>query len=146
MAKRIERSALVSYSAEQMFELVNDFESYPQFLSGCVDTELIGRGEDWLEARLYLEKAGIKQSFVTHNTLNPPHTMHLRLVEGPFKRMEGEWTFVPLGDDACKVDFWLEFEFTNKLIGFAAGKLFEQVATEQVNAVCKRAKKVYGVG
>lgn len=144
MAKRIERSALVNFSAEQMFKLVNDFESYPQYMSGCVAAEPIDRGEDWLEARLTLEKAGIRQSFITHNTLNPPHSMALRLVEGPFKRMDGEWTFTPLGDDACKVNFWLEFEFSNRIVGFAAGKLFEQVATEQVNALCRRAKQVYG--
>ncbi|TVZ40245.1 ribosome-associated toxin RatA of RatAB toxin-antitoxin module [Alteromonadaceae bacterium 2753L.S.0a.02] len=144
MAKRIERSALVNYSAEQMYQLVNDFEAYPQYMTGCVGAELLGRGDDWLEARLHLEKAGIKQSFVTHNTLNPPHSMKLRLVEGPFKRMDGEWTFQPLSDTACKVNFWLEFEFTNRLIGFAAGKLLEQVATEQVSALCARAKVVFG--
>lgn len=143
MSKRIERSALVNFSAEQMFDLVNDFESYPQYMSGCVGTELIDRGEDWLEARLHLEKAGIRQSFITHNTLKRPESMHLRLVEGPFKRFEAQWTFTPLSDSACKVDFWIEFEFSNKLIALAAGRMFESVASEQVTALCNRAKQVY---
>ncbi|WP_188150908.1 type II toxin-antitoxin system RatA family toxin [Teredinibacter waterburyi] len=142
--KRIERSALVGYSAEQMYQLVNDFESYPQFMKGCVGAELLSRGEDWLEARLELSKAGIQQSFVTHNDLIPPTTMRLRLVEGPFTHMEGEWFFQALSATACKVNFWLEFEFSNKLLGFAAGRLFEQAASEQVDALCRRAKTVYG--
>lgn len=143
MTKRIERSALVKFSAEQMFDLVNDFESYPQYMTGCVGSELIGRGDDWLEARLHLEKAGIRQSFVTHNTLRRPEMMHLHLVEGPFKHFEAEWTFTSLAEGACKVNFWIEFEFSNKLVGFAAGKLIEHVASEQVNALCGRAKQVY---
>ncbi|SMF00473.1 Ribosome association toxin PasT (RatA) of the RatAB toxin-antitoxin module [Alteromonadaceae bacterium Bs31] len=143
MQKRIERSALVSHSTEQMFQLVNDFESYPEYLPGCVGAELLVREDDWLEARLHLAKAGIRQSFVTHNTLRPPESMHIRLVEGPFKSFAGEWCFKALSDQACKVNFWLEFEFSNKLVALAAGKLFEQVASEQVSALCKRADQIY---
>ncbi|WP_075187687.1 type II toxin-antitoxin system RatA family toxin [Teredinibacter haidensis] len=143
MAKRIERSALVAFSAEQMFDLVNDFESYPQYMPGCVGAELLAREADWLEARLHLEKAGIRQSFVTHNTFRRPEFMHLRLVEGPFKSLEGEWVFQPLAENACKVSFWIEFEFSNRLVALAAGKLFEHVASEQVSTLCNRAKQLY---
>lgn len=143
MGRRIERSALVMFSARQMFDLVNDFESYPKYMSGCVGAELLRREDNWLEARLHLAKAGIKQSFVTHNTLDAPHSMHIALVDGPFKSFEGQWTFHELADNACKVSFWIEFEFSNKLLGLAAGKLFEQVASEQVSALCERAKTVY---
>ncbi|WP_185235430.1 type II toxin-antitoxin system RatA family toxin [Teredinibacter franksiae] len=143
MANRIERSALVMFSAEQMFDLVSDFESYPQFLNGCVGAELLAKEDTWLEARLHLQKAGIRQSFVTHNTWDKPQRMHLRLVEGPFKSMEGEWHFQPLSAGACKVSFWIEFEFSNKLVALAVGKLFEHVASDQVNALCSRAKQVY---
>jgi len=143
MAKRIERSALVNFSAEQMFNIVNDFEAYPQYMSGCVGAELLQRESTWLEARLHLEKAGIRQSFVTHNTLDPPHSMRLRLVDGPFKTLEGEWTFTALSDSACKVNFWIEFEFSNRLLGLAAGKLFEHAASEQVRALCDRAAFIY---
>ncbi|WP_045857803.1 type II toxin-antitoxin system RatA family toxin [Teredinibacter purpureus] len=143
MAKRIERSALVMFSAEQMFALVNDFEAYPEFMSGCVGAELLARGENWLEARLDLEMAGIRQSFVTHNTLHAPDSMHLRLVDGPFKSLEGQWDFQPLSEEACKVSFWIEFEFSNRLVALAAGKLFEHAASEQVTALCNRAKHIY---
>ncbi len=143
MAKRVERSALVNHSAERMFKLVNDFESYPEYLPGCVGAELLAREDNWLEARLHLAKAGIRQSFVTHNTLAAPERMHIRLVEGPFRSFEGEWYFKPLSKSACKVSFWLEFEFSNKLVALAATRLFEQVASEQVTALCRRADQLY---
>ncbi len=126
-----------------MFELVNDFSAYPEFLPGCIDAELLKHNEDWLEARLDLSRAGFSQSFITHNTLSAPSKIAMTLVEGPFKKLVGEWQFQALSDSACKIIFWLEFEFSNKLIGLAAEKVFEQVAAEQVDAMCKRAKAIY---
>lgn len=126
-----------------MFELVNNIESYPQFMSGCVGAEITARGEDWLEARLDLSRFGIKQSFSTHNTLNPPSSMTLSLLDGPFKSLLGEWQFVSLDQSACKVVFWLEFEVSNSLAALALPKLMEHVASDQVTALCRRAKQVY---
>lgn len=140
---RIERSALVSYSVEQMFDLVRDVESYPEFMGGCVGAQLLSRGDDWLEARLDLSKLGIKQSFVTRNHFVRPLWMNLGLVSGPFKHMRGQWDFKKLNDSASKVSFWLEFEFANPILALAAGKLFEQIASEQVNSICQRAEHVY---
>lgn len=141
--KKIERTALVSYSAAQMFALVNDVEKYPEFMSGCVGSEVLARGEDWLEARLDLSKLGIQQSFVTRNHVTPPTMMTIALVSGPFKMLRGAWEFKFLSDQACKVSFWLEFEFSNPIFAMAAGKFFEQVASEQVRSVCERAKRIY---
>ncbi len=141
--KRIERNALVSYSAERMFTLVNDVEKYPEFMPGCKGAKILEKNEHSLSARLDLAKAGFEQSFVTRNTLNFPSTMTIDLVEGPFKALRGEWSFEALSESACKVNFWLEFEFSNKLLSFAAGKVFEVVASEQVKALCERAKVVY---
>lgn len=134
---------MISYSAQQMFELVNDIEAYPEYMPGCVGAEVLERGDDWLNARLELSRMGLKQSFTTRNTLSAPESMSMSLVDGPFKSLEGQWTFQPLSETACKVVFWLEFNVSNALMAFALPKLMQQVAGEQVDALCKRARQVY---
>jgi len=140
----IERSALVMFSAEQMFDLVNDVASYPQFLPGCRNAEVLFQDAQTLEARLDLTRAGISQSFVTRNQLQRPQRMTLELVDGPFSEFAGEWQFVPLSDEACKVVFSLRFGVQNRLLGAAAGKLFSGIANQMVDAMCQRAQQVYG--
>lgn len=141
---QIQRSAIVPYSAEQMFQLINDVLAYPKYMPGCVGSEVLQRGENLLVARLDLARAGIRQSFVTKNTLNPPHSMLIELQEGPFSHFHGKWEFVALNANACKISFELDFKFANKLVGLAAGKLFESVASKQVEKVCERARIIYG--
>lgn len=143
MAHRVERSALVNFSTQQMFDLVNDIETYPEFMDGCVDAVILARDTHWIEARLTLNKAGVNQSFVTRNQLDPPTTIAMTLVDGPFKYLRGIWRFSALGAAACKVSFELEFELKNPLLGMALGKLFESVSNKQVDALCARAKKIY---
>lgn len=143
MATKIERSALVQYSAQQMFDLVNDINAYPHYMEGCVGAEILARGDDWLEARLELSKAGVTQSFITRNQLEPPYRMSMNLVDGPFNYLRGVWQFTPLGEEACKVSFSLEFEMKSRLLGMAVGKLFESVGTRQVDTLCARAKQIY---
>lgn len=143
MAHAVSRSALVNYSAQQMFDLVNDIEAYPQYMDGCVGAKILKREGDWLEARLELSKAGVSQSFVTRNHLQAPNSMSMTLVDGPFKSLQGCWRFIALSETACKVSFELEFELQSKLLGMAVGKLFESVASKQVDALCERARKIY---
>lgn len=143
MAHSVNRSALVNYSAQQMFDLVNDIEAYPQYMDGCVGAKVLKREGDWLEARLELSKAGVSQSFVTRNQLQAPERMSMVLVDGPFKYLKGCWRFTALNETACKVSFDLEFELQSKLLGMAVGKLFEAVASKQVDALCERAKQIY---
>lgn len=140
----MQRSALVNYSAQQMFDLVNDIEAYPQYMEGCVGAQVLQREADWLEARLELSKAGVTHNFVTRNHLQAPTTMTMTLVDGPFSRLQGCWNFTPLNDSACKVSFELEFALKNRLLGMAVGKLFENLANKQVDALCARAKQIYG--
>jgi len=135
---------LVTYSAQQMFDLINDIESYPQYMEGCTGATILKREGDWLEARLELGKAGVSQSFVTRNHLQAPSCMTMSLVDGPFKRLQGCWRFTELSENACKVSFDLEFELQNWLMGKALGKMLESVATKQVDALCARAKQIYG--
>jgi ribosome-associated toxin RatA of RatAB toxin-antitoxin module len=133
----------VNYSAQQMFDLVNDIEAYPQYMDGCVGAKVLKREGDWLEARLELSKAGVSQSFVTRNQLQAPESMSMTLVDGPFKYLKGCWRFTVLNETACKVSFDLEFELQSKLLGMAVGKLFEAVASKQVDALCARAAQIY---
>ncbi|WP_048307486.1 type II toxin-antitoxin system RatA family toxin [Halomonas sp. PR-M31] len=140
----VNRSALVRHSPQAMFDLVNDFERYPEFLPGCRRTRLIERDEDHLIGELTLGKAGVEQSFTTRNDLYEPERIELSLVNGPFKHMRGRWLFMPMGQEACKVSLEMNFEFSNRLLGMAFGKLFNQMAKQQVEAFTRRADVVYG--
>lgn len=144
MATTIERSALVAYSQQQMFELVGDIASYPQYMPGCVGATVHEQGKDYVLATLQLSQAGIKQAFTTRNRLDGPHSMQMDLVDGPFSELQGCWRFTALAQNACKVELSLRFSFDNAVLQLAAGKLFEKSANQQVAALCQRAEKVYG--
>lgn len=142
MAK-IEKSALVPFSAKAMFELVNDVESYPEFLPWCRSARLLSHTKREICGELQIARAGITQTFSTHNLLFPFERIDLRLREGPFKRLDGTWRFDQLRSDACKVSLRMEFEFSGRLINVAFGKVFSQIADSQVDAFCKRARVLY---
>lgn len=144
MLTNIQRSALVMHSAENMFRLVNDVKAYPQFMDGCRGTEVIEEGEDYMIARLDLQKKGIKTSFVTHNRLMPFEEIRLELHSGPFKQLRGAWTFKALTERASKVSFFLEFEANSQLVGVAASSLFSTVTNSLVTTISSQADKVYG--
>ena len=141
---KITRSALVMHSAEEMFELVNDVRRYPEFLSGCENTEVLAEGEDYIEARLTIAKAGFEQSFSTRNSLQRPQRMDMRLVDGPFSHFHGTWHFTSLSQQACKVSRELAFEMANRLPGAAIGAVFKQVANTIADAFVARAGVGYG--
>ena len=143
MAK-IERSALVRFTCEQMYTLVNDVARYPEFMPGCIAAEVLDQSTSQLTARLTLSKAGMTQSFITRNELNPPTSMQMTLVEGPFQNFNGCWRFTPLGDLGCKIAFELDFCLSSSLLALAAGRMFEAVASQQVECLCKRADQLYG--
>lgn len=140
----VNRSALVRHTPKQMFDLVNDFERYPEFLPGCRRSRLIEREATSLVGEMTLGGAGIEQSFTTRNDLYEPERIELSLVKGPFKRLKGRWMFTPIDDTSCRVSLELEFEFANRLLGLAFGKLFKQVAGQLVDAFTQRADQVYG--
>ncbi|MCV6590241.1 MAG: type II toxin-antitoxin system RatA family toxin [Marinobacterium sp.] len=142
---QINRSALVLHTAEQMFDLVNAVEDYPAFLPGCARTEVVSRTDKELVATLHLAKGGLKYQLTTRNQLEHPTRMTLQLEEGPFRKLQGEWNFTPLNDEACKVELQLAFEMNGKLTSLAMGKLFEQVASNMVDMFVSRADNIYGV-
>ena len=140
----IEQSALLPYSAEEMFNLVNDIESYPHFMEGCQGAEIISQHDNIVTARLDLGKAGIGYSFSTRNYLDPPNSMEMELIEGPFRRFEARWDFKALGERACKVSLNMRFEFSTGLIDRAMKKVFDSSSKRLVNSVTKRAEELYG--
>ncbi|MEI9598418.1 type II toxin-antitoxin system RatA family toxin [Moellerella wisconsensis] len=142
---QISRSALVPYSAEQMYQLVNDVVSYPEFLPGCVGSQVISQSAEEMTAAVEVSKAGISKTFVTRNLLEDSQRIRMQLVEGPFKKLTGGWIFTPLSSEACKIEFSLDFEFTNKLIELAFGKIFKDLAGNMVQAFTQRAREVYRV-
>lgn len=140
----IQRSALVPYSADAMYQLVNAIEAYPQFMDGCAGAEILTQDDTQMVARLDLAKAGMRYSFVTRNQLSPPDRIQLTLVEGPFDKFAGEWTFQALQPHASKVSLHLEFEMSSRLLGLAARKIFDGIANQMVDALVRRARTVYG--
>ncbi|OEF28591.1 SRPBCC family protein [Vibrio rumoiensis] len=140
---QVNRSALVSFSAKQMYDLVNDVEKYPEFLPGCSGSKLIECSENALVASVDVSKAGIKKTFTTSNTMISGRRIDLELVDGPFQSLTGFWLFTPLDDFACKVELNLNFEFSNKLIEMAFGKVFNELTNNMVNSFTLRAKDVY---
>lgn len=140
----ISRSALLPYTPQALFDLVNDVEAYPKYMAGCVGAEVLERSEHLMVARLDLARGGLKYSFTTRNTLHPPERISLTLVEGPFTSFTGEWRFTPLGEDACKVTLALHFQLSSRVAMLAAKGLFQTMSDTLVDALCKRAKATYG--
>lgn len=142
--RRVNRSALVPYSAEQMFAVINDVPRYPEFLPWCKDSEVLSETSDVMIARLTLAKSGLQQDFTTHNQLHHPDMIKMDLVNGPFSRLSGEWKFQPLGEDGCRASMHLEFDFSSLLFNMTLAKVFESAADKMVDAFCERADKIYG--
>ena len=141
---QISRSALVPFSAEQMYTLVNDVSAYPAFLHGCVGSRILSQASDEMTAAVDVSKAGISKTFVTKNTLQQNQKIQMNLVDGPFRKLSGGWHFTALSEDACKVELHLDFEFTSVLVEAAFGRIFKELAGNMVNAFTSRAKEVYG--
>jgi ribosome-associated toxin RatA of RatAB toxin-antitoxin module len=141
---KVDKSALVPYPAQAMFDLVADVERYKEFLPWCSNSALVSRGENELCGMIEVSRLGIRQSFTTCNSLDPPSRMGIALQKGPFRHLRGEWRFVALREDACKVMLTMEFEFAGRLIDTAFGKVFHQVANSLVESFVERAKDVYG--
>lgn len=142
----VHRSALVMHSAEQMYQLVNDIEAYPQFLPWCHGARIQSATEEEIVASLDVGKAGVSKTFTTRNRLVQNQAVEVALVDGPFRRLEGSWVFTPLSEEACRVELDLGFEFSSNLIAMMLGPIFNEAANTMVAAFCKRADDVYGTG
>jgi ribosome-associated toxin RatA of RatAB toxin-antitoxin module len=140
---KIERSALVAYSAMDMYQLVADVPAYPQFLSWCTATMVHEQDSVMQKASLTVVVAGIRQHFTTMNALRSGERVEMRLLEGPFRSLQGEWSFAQLGEDGCKISLELDFEMNRGPMATMFGKGFGKVANRLVEDFCRRAEKVY---
>lgn len=140
----VQKTVLLAFSAEQMFALVEKVEDYPAFLPWCGGVEVKQRSLDKLVATIAISYRGIKQSFTTENQNTPSTHMQMKLIEGPFSMLDGQWHFKPLRYDACKVDFELHYEFSSKILETLIGPVFSIIANSFVESFCKRAEEVYG--
>lgn len=142
--RKVRRSALVPHSAKKMFLLVDDVETYPDFLPWCNDSEVHKRCADTVEATLELHKGALSNHFTTRNTRREFESIDIELLGGPFRILQGGWRFSDLGDDGSKVALELEFEFENALVDVMFGAYFEDICNRLVDAFTQRADAVYG--
>ncbi|AZG09011.1 type II toxin-antitoxin system RatA family toxin [Pigmentiphaga sp. H8] len=141
---KVQRSVLVPYSAAQMFDLVAKVEDYPKFMPWCGGTEVHERDENGLRASVVIQFAGLRQRFTTRNTHHYPDRIQLDLVDGPFSMLEGVWEFQSLADDACKVVFTMQYQFSSRALEALVGPVFNRIATSFIDAFTQRAEACYG--
>ncbi len=139
----VEKSVLVPYSAEQMFALVDNVADYPLFLPWCGGSSVAVVRDNAIHATVHINYLQIKQSFTTENIRQPPHNIAMTLQDGPFRHLDGNWHFTALSPTACKIEFKLHYEFSNKLLEKILGPVFHFVANSFVDAFTHRAEKVY---
>ncbi len=141
---RVSREALLPYSAQQMYDIVNDVQAYPEFLPWCSGAAVLESLPERMTAQVDVEMGGLRQSFTTRNTLHVGAEIRLELVDGPFSRLQGRWRFSNLGDTGCKVSLELSFSFGSRLIASTFGKVFGVAANQMVDAFRTRAQALYG--
>jgi ribosome-associated toxin RatA of RatAB toxin-antitoxin module len=140
----VSRSAIVNHSAQEMFALVSGIESYPMFLPWCDKATVAERGPGRTVATLRINFRGLKEEFTTENRDRPDERIDMKLVSGPFRRLEGSWRFTPLSDRACKIELNLRYEFASALLGRVVGAVFDEIAGSLVDAFARQAEKRFG--
>jgi ribosome-associated toxin RatA of RatAB toxin-antitoxin module len=143
---QVNRQAIVRHNAENMYTLVNDIETYPEFLNWCHDSHVIEKIDSKMIAGLTVSLAGIKQEFTTQNLMSREvngFKIMLSLVSGPFKRLSGYWLFTHLNDSASKIELHLEFDFKSGFLNNAFKKAFGHIAQQLVVNFVERANDVY---
>lgn len=155
--KHVKKSVLLWYSPREMYALVTAVPDYPAFLPWCEKGEILERHDDGVTARVHLAYHGVRHAFTTRNTLEADRRVELKLVDGPFSLLEGDWVFTPLGTPpaepadaapaapkACRVDFELKYAFSSRALELVVSPVFDRIANTFVDAFVKRAEQVYG--
>jgi ribosome-associated toxin RatA of RatAB toxin-antitoxin module len=137
----VRRSALVIFSPEQMFDLVIDVERYPEFLPWVAGAKLHEKSDRELQATLEMQRGGVRERFSTRNSFERPTFMTMRLVEGPFRLLEGRWTFTPIGTAGTRIELEMRFEFASPMVSMLFGKSFEQSCNSLIDAFIARARQ-----
>jgi ribosome-associated toxin RatA of RatAB toxin-antitoxin module len=143
---QVSRSALLPYSAMQMYDVVANIEDYPNFLGWCEDVSVMDREELEVVAKLKIAYGKLRFQFTTKNRNIPGESITLCLVDGPFSEFHGKWVFKPLAESACKVSIDMDFSFDTRMVPGMFGKVFEKIVATQLDAFQKRAKELYGDG
>jgi len=145
--KSVNKSVLIWYSADEMYALVTDVPSYPQFLPWCDHASVLERDERGMKAEVGISISRIRQTFITRNEHVPGRQVNIKLVDGPFSHLEGCWSFTPVGDEqqrACRVELKLDYAFRSNTLAALVGPVFDRIAASLVDAFVKRAEQVYG--
>ena len=139
----INRSALVPYSDQKMYDLINDVDQYQHFLPWCGQSEIIEASDEIIVASVRIAYKGVHKTFTTRNTLTPFTEIKLALVDGPFKQLAGSWHFKALGEDACRISLHLEFGFENRIVDALIGPVYTLIAKSMLDSFVKRAEELY---
>ena len=139
--RTLTRSALVARPPAQVFALVNDVASYPQFVPGCSSAEILLQSESEIVARLKVHRGPLSTQLTTRNRPRPHSEIRLELVAGPLRTLEGMWTFSPVGSNGCRIELQLQFEFSNPFKAALLDLLIEGVASSMVQAFVVRAQQ-----
>ncbi len=140
----VTRSALLPYSAQEIFALVNDVARYREFLPFCIASEVLAQEGDDMEARMAFSRLGLSQALTTRNRATRHERIDIEFLSGPFDSLRGCWEFQALQAAACKVNFTVDFQVQAKFLQFAAGTAINQAATQTVDAFQRRAVQIYG--
>ena len=141
----ITRSLLALYTPEQMYNLVNDVESYSTFLPWCHRSKIISKSENIIDATLDLTKGGIGYTISTRNKLIKNKSISIRLIDGPFQHLEGCWQFKPISyGSGCRMRLDMNFDFSNRATSIILRPIFTQIISSLVYSFCKRAQDIYG--
>ncbi len=141
---RIHKTALVSYTVEEMFTIVNGIREYPKFLPWCKSITIHSETGSEIVATIKMGGAGLEKAFTTTNVIKENERIEMRLLKGPFSHLEGDWDFQSLGEDGCKVSLDLDFHISNPLLRMSLGPVFSKIANSLVDAFVQRAEELYG--
>ena len=145
--KTVQKSVLIWYSPQEMFDLVTSVQHYPQFLPWCDHTRVLEQDDSGMLAEVGIALSGIRHSFVTRNLHEPGRRVQMQLVKGPFSRLDGDWHFHTVGDGsqrAARVELLLNYGFDSVTLSKVVGPVFDRIAASMVDAFVKRAEQVYG--
>ena len=140
----IDRSALLPYTPEEMFSLVTDIESYPEFLPWCSGSRILSQEEDGVTASIDFSVGNVSKSFTTRNVHKGFNEIDIQLVSGPFSKLQGLWRFRPLGEQGCKINLTLNYDFSNHMVSMVVGPVFNKIANSLVDSFHQRAIAIYG--
>ena len=141
--KVVKKSALVPYSAHEMYELVKDVERYPEFLPWCGGAQILERFDDGVVGSVTIDKGRLHKSFTTRNYFTPDKEISLQLVDGPFSELKGAWTFEAIGEEGSRVSLYLEFDFSSTLASMTIGPVFNMIADRLLDAFVEEAGRLY---